>query len=289
MSFQRFLQEFNSLHAEYDLVARHALEMNEMDFAQALAIAYIPSELPSIEELRGGAQGKRLLRAYVDTLNDGALAGDKECLDFGTRLGRVFAAAIDARMAMPDPPMEFLPGNIIVDGESIEYDTADKLIVEYGLGFNGLVSHLHNLKAKQYTVAGICKDAAEVAFLSGLASYHEVELDSQLTLDYGLEACVNDMLNSSYAHHVDVVVASRVHMAGRSLRKCITKAPDLLHEGGILVARGPRESSIGIGYSAIAHHIRADSRLRVSRQQHTTRRTVNNTIQDNQLIVAHAA
>jgi hypothetical protein len=131
------------------------------------------------------------------------------------------------------------------------------------MGVNGLVSHMGQIRKGAYTVIGVHRSTAEVAVLRGFSEYQQIDLQALEINSLGINKTLSRISEGSTDERADLLVASRVHMAGRELRTGMQQAGSVLREGGLVIARGPNHYNQGVGYTDILNVIKRNPELRV--------------------------
>lgn len=233
----------------------------------AVAAPFIPGESHSLSQLSGLTPPAR---AYLDavvqpTLEIGISERSPEVLELGRRVGRYLGAVFEAGGLNVDPPLNICPQVIHVDSEQAAINFSAGRVVEIGMGVNGFVSHVENVKKGRYRVAAISNHIGEVALLDGMASYFGVA-DDIINDEGGIGPCLRALLGtrSDFAAATDLVVASRVWTDDPAFNKGFAKVSQLLRPDGIVIARGNALSEEGkTGYDEVAQTLGRNRRLRL--------------------------
>lgn len=250
--------------------------------------AFITEEFPPAQLLPDVGLATRAYfgKTVQPTLERSARRQDEKSLQLAYQVGRLMGAAMDAELLTAHPPLDIVEDTIGVDGHLLAFDVQTGTVIEYGLGFNGLVTHIRNVKAGQYSVIGIQKTLGETMALQGLADYNGVPSDNFQILDRGIEYRTKGLLREGNQPAADLVVASRVHGAGQDLRTGINRASQLLRPDGLLVARGPSHYSQGLGYDTLAGIVLKSPELEVVVNHKFDIPTPRGRREENRLVVA---
>lgn len=238
---------------------------------------FAPNELPPVQVLKDlpqnwqGYYGEVVQPEIRQRIED----QDPEVLELGMQVGRVIAASGTTGPLMRHTlPLTIDKNGVTVDNKRIDRPVPHGgIIIDYGMGTNGLYSHLENVKEGQYKVYAIQRGIGEVALLNGILDYNGVPEDVVTVESGGIADRVHFLLDNGAAGMGSMVIASRVHMAGEDLREGIRVAADLLHEDGLLVARGPRNPHFEdldlMGYDEVYDMVAEDEALKLEPQSYT--------------------
>jgi hypothetical protein len=251
--------------------------------------AFITEELPPAQHLPDiGPTTKRYFGNEVQpTLIEDARRGEAKALDLAHQVGRLISAAHISGMMQTEKPLPFdmVSGTVLVDGRQVEYEPAAQTVVDYGMGMVGLITHLKNVKSNQYALTGIQKTRGEAKALQGMVDHHK-QSDVVGVLSGGITKNAAMLIGNNGEGIIDVVVASRVHSAGDDLENGIKLGSQLLHKGGLLVARGPRRYDHGTDYDRIHDIIKRDPKLAIEVNHAYTRTSHSRSVEPNRAIVA---
>jgi hypothetical protein len=253
----------------------------------AVGKVYTPTELPPIsrnDEI-SDASKRYFEREVQSALQKALYMKQPKALELGQSLGRFAAAASEIGFVNLQEPLQVHDNRIVVDGKNISYAPQYGRIVDYGMGMNGLKAHLLNLQRGKYIVNAFLKDRAEVAVLTGFAEYFGIS-SNQLQLSAGINAGIDALVAKGDSERIDLIVASRVHMASLALKYGISRSSTLLGEAGILIARGPRKFKDGFTYDQVARAIGSDKNLQIEVDDQYDSPTPVGTVETNRLIVA---
>lgn len=182
-------------------------------------------------------------------------AGHGKAIAMAQQVGHVFGAIGLVRPDDSDVQVVITDDKLVIEGREIAHDGVNGRVVEYGIGMNGVYSHIRNLQAGQYAVYGVVHGDAEAEVLDA-AREHMGFSEEQLLIECGgLVECIGDMVEAGDEGDADLVIASRVHAAGDELRYGIDEAAMLLRAGGLLVACGPRVKGWGYDYDQVGEQI----------------------------------
>ncbi len=273
------MRTYTSLQAE-SIAFQEAFEATDLRYPfgtkdvpelliKGVAHPFLPDE-PSPEALRGELPD-RMLDDFEERLQvplrEGLRRNSRSLLRLGHGLGRLMAAHIHHGKLSIDPVLHISEDKLSVDEKSHDLTIApDGTVVELGMGLGGMLSHVQNVKSRRYRLIGVTNKRAEAETLDGVASYFGLREDLLINEHAGIAPQLTDMLDSGYRGEVDVVVASRVHMAGTALLDGVRLAADLLRPGGLLVSRGPVKVSAGdTSYNQVTEAIRNEPGMRIIR------------------------
>lgn len=255
-------QAFEASYADCGLIIPEGTERQAL--RAAVAYPFMPTESHDVIDLHGMSwKGKEYFNKTVHPLiNGGIAAEDGQILGLGIATGRYLAAAVDAGTLNVDPPLHIGQDSVLVDSQLVNVELQGGRVVEYGMGLNGLISHLGNLKDRRYTIAAITKNVGEAVLLDGVAEYFGVA-NAVINEAGGIGLSLNDMLraDNEYRGGVNLLVVSRVCASSRELRQGILRASQLLAPDGVMIARGLRINNQGIGYEEIGNLMRRDKLL----------------------------
>jgi hypothetical protein len=262
---EAFQLEAQGLFAAYD---DHGFERPPELTATALLMgtckAFVPDQMPSAYTLKDLTPRSQQYFANVvqPDLAYGARRQNPQTLALAHQAGRAFGSAgLSGEIITFNPPLELGPQEIEADGHRIPYSIETGQVIEYGMGINGLFTHLQNVQAGRYQVYGVHRGRSEVAVLQGICDYYGIAEDKVSLAYQGIARHVAEKLKTA-KEPADLVVASRVHMAGRELRYGIDKSAGLLRTGGLLVARGPQVDEGGMGYNQVGRCIESNRKLK---------------------------
>jgi hypothetical protein len=240
-------------------------DCTQEDFFAVVAHPFLINEIPPAHLLDSFSEDQQvyLFREVQSPIGIGSENGDPAILSLGRQVGRVLgsSAAMSAR-ELSDSPVNIGDDVLEVDQKQVRHNisAADGpgLVIDMGMGINGMFWHAQNVKRERYVVAAIQRGAGEVAVLHGLRDYNNIP-DARMSIYAGgIAANVDRILAAGDTEQADLLIASRVHMAGDDLRYGMNYSEELLRPGGLLVARGPRKAPGVIGYDEVLDIIEDD-------------------------------
>lgn len=218
-----------------------------------LAHAFAPTETRQVHTF--GAYEDEV-QHFITEVQPRVLQGidDREpaFLALGEAVGGLLAA--ESEQAFPfvrfHPPFSIENGELHISGQTQPINFDQGLVVEFGMGLNGLAAHVPRLKEGAYVVVALSQNAGEAALLDGMAEYFGVG-GQVANLEVGIEKGIDRLLpqnpkapfESPFYRGVDLVVATHVHFAGEALRYGLNRAPELLRDDGLLVTHLPSDLS----------------------------------------------
>jgi hypothetical protein len=227
---------------------------------------FLPQEMPPAEHLPDvGFDTKQYFATVVQPeLAHGIRQSDERTFKLAHHMGRVIGAnGVDGPLMKFHPPLQIEDKVIKVDGHEVPYAAENGCVIEYGMGLNGLFSHVKNARADRYHVYGIHRSRAEVTVIRGALEYMGLSEGQIHVVDRGIAKRVDELLKSREHTEADIVIASRVHGAGPELRHGLAKSVGLLRKDGLLVARGPQHYSKGFDYNSVASRIKTNRQFEV--------------------------
>jgi hypothetical protein len=248
-------------------------DISQVEFVYAVGAPLSPHEMPRASYLKtvSPKDQKYLLRKVQSELWQRVEQDrDAEVLDIAYQVGRVLGAnGREGRLIQYAPPLAINRDIIEIDQKEVPHsigaETKAGLVVDYGMGINGLFAHIDNVRNSMYGVYAIQRGAGETAMLKGIVEYVGIT-DSVNVVDGGIAHRVDEVLAAGGAGQVDVVLASRVHMAGPELLHGIARGSELLRPDGPLIARGPRKDDDeygAIGYDRVGTLMGEDPDLEI--------------------------
>jgi hypothetical protein len=218
-----------------------------------------PQGLPDIGTFTKGSLKKKIQPAIVE----GFKKSDERFFNLAHQVGRLTAAgAAENRIFVPLRELSISDKSVSTDGHSVDYE-ADK-VIEFGMGIAGVFSHIQNAKNGHYSVLGVHRSRSEVAVLGGIADFYGLNQSQMETTERGIPQVVNELTAGEERETAGLVIASRVHGAGRDLQIGVAYVSGLLQSGGLLVARGPkRVMKDNIGYNQLLSKVRRDRNMEI--------------------------
>ncbi len=215
-------------------------------------------------------------------------AGRGKAIEIAQQVGHVFGAIGLARPDNAVVPVRITDNTLVIEGREVAHDGVNGRVVEYGIGMNGVDSHIRNLQAGRYVVSGMVHGDAEAEVLDA-ARAHMGFSEEQLMIECGgLMQCIGDMVDNGDDGKADLVIASRVHAAGDELRFGIDAAATLLRVGGLLVACGPRVKTWedDYDYDFVGEHITGLGGMEVVWDESFDKAMPKRPLEPNRLVVA---
>jgi hypothetical protein len=259
------------LDATAQLYEAHGFELHGDMSGAGLLVgigrAFVPDQLPPASMIaNAGASTQQYFNNTVQpALRSGLEKNNPQTMALAIQLGRLIGASIRyKRLINAEPPVVVEAGNLTVDGHTFPFKLATGNILEYGMGLNGLASHAKQVRAEQYNVIAAQRNPSEVIVLRSAARYLGLDEQQMAITDQGIPHTVNGLIANGNSGLIDAIVASRVHGADTDLRYGIANSAELLHEEGLLVARGPRLYRQGHDYDRVLRQVRGDSRLQLA-------------------------
>jgi len=269
---------------------RRPPELTQSSFMAGVGGAFLTTEMPPTEMIPDlSPQSRNYFKNEVrPTLARQAEAGDTKALEVARKAGAFVSAYYLKHPEGIDGIKEFgiEDGVMNIDGITQPYSIETGWVVDYGIGLTGLINHIKGVRSERYGVIGLVKTQGEQAALRGLALHRGMSPDDMQIFAGGISSNVSGMLKNGSEGAADMVIASRVHMAGSELVSGVAMAPDLLRQEGLLVARGPRRYSAGADYDTLLRGVKNDRRMTVIADRTTARRTKHGTREDNRSFVA---
>ena len=242
-------------------------DLSATGFMTGIGKAFMPEEFaPARYMPNAGLETKQYFAKVVQPeLTDTTRRGEAHSLTLARQLGRVIGAgALSKSLIRPNPPLEITPDVITVDAQTVPHKIEAGNIIELGMGINGLFSHFRNVRAETYNVLAVQHTVPEVQVLRGLADYLGLDDQQCAVTEQGIPKTVDALIANGHTGAVDAVIASRVHNAGADLQYGIRHSGTLLHEDGLLIARGPRRYPNGYSYDDVARQVQHDPQLHVT-------------------------
>lgn len=296
-------------------------EMDAESFLDGISYAFLPHQVAPAETLTVLTPDSRryLSREVQPSLQHGAEVGVPEVRRIAWHVGRVIGALNSSRLMtgagqvpvvhigenLFGGPSEGSPvvvneNSLEADHSEVDFQVRNGQVIEFGLGMNGLYSHLNAIRGGRYRVLGIHHTAGEVALLEGVRDYNEVSPDDMQLVSSGIERSVDalalDERELTYGeqwNRADLLVASRVHMAGEELMYGISRSSEVLRDDGLLVARGPskaqvnkKTSSEGVGYNEVLDTVEQDPEMEILVNSSFVLIDSQDKVESNRLIVA---
>lgn len=162
----------------------------------------------------------------------------------------------------------------------------DAKVVDFGMGLSGLAAHADQLKKGTYTLMAVQENPIVTAALMGAAEALGVNTSRMEVHHEGMERVANRLALSEVATEADLIIASRVHMAGRQLHSVIVRTPLLLKSGGLLLARGPLRFPAGYDYAKVLAQLEKMSSVQIVNKIASTRRGPSGAKESNITIIA---
>lgn len=219
----------------------------------ALFKAYVTAEGSPRDKMPAS---ERTLDYFTNTvypaLDRYAEQNDERFARLGHQVGRTLMAAIRAGVVPSvGEPLKMRADSFEADGHEFDMGPIDN-VLEYGMGVTGYVTHAKNLREGNYALTSIEKDRKVNYVIDGMSSFNG---GSTRLLHGGIMQGLNVLLNEPEPLSPDLVIASRIHAAGYEVIDGINLSPELLPDGGVLVARGPRSTDNRLGYDHYAKAI----------------------------------
>jgi hypothetical protein len=279
-------------NATMEALAQAGLEAPSNISAAALAAgvigAFMPDEVgpaSAIPDISASSR-QRFQQVIRPNLARGTEQGNEQALHIAHQAGRLVGAAIMAQRVIDvHPPLSLNGKTVSVDGVNIEHQVQTGLVVEYGMGLNGLAAHLRNVKQGKYAVFGIQRDAGTATVLQGVTDFWKIPSDALRIVDGGIARRAQQLIDGRNKNGTDLLIASRVHGAGNDLKQGVAAAKDLLRLGGTFIARGPRRYAQGYDYDRVLQDMEREPSMHVDHSR-VLRRTIPRGIEHNRLIVA---
>ena len=237
-------------------------------FIHGLAEPFFPGQFGPVQAIQGinNATRQYFGNEVRPTVKKLLREEDSRAYSLARAVGKFVAfSARSGLMNLGEPAMEITANTVELHGRSIPVNLGDtyKYVVDYGMGVIGLITHIKNLRSGLYNAIAVQKEAGEAIALSGIADHYGLPRGRFVPLFGGITNGINNLAGSGWQNTASLVIASRVHEAGVDLRNGIKRAPELLAQGGVLLARGPRRYTEGIGYDEVGNLIRRHPSLRV--------------------------
>jgi hypothetical protein len=240
------------------------------------------SVLPDIS----AASRQRFEKVIRPNLARGTQQGNEQALHVAHQAGRLVGAAVMAQRSVDvHPPLQLDGTSVNVDGIKVEYQVQTGLVLEYGMGLNGLAAHLQNVKQGKYAVFGIQRDAGTATVLRGVTEFWKIPSDALRIVDGGIAKRTEQLINGKNRNTTDLLIASRVHGAGNDLKQGVAAVKDLLRTGGTFIARGPRRYSQGYDYDRVLGDMQREPSMQVT-HNHEYKRSIPRGVEQNRLIIA---
>ena len=265
------------------------VDISKSSLLAGVGKAFMPDQFPPVQALPGLSQHSMayLGQEVQPALYKSARQGDERSLALAAQFGRAVGAATSENKAMIiHPPLTVDSAHIHVDNQSVPFSVETGRVVEYGMGVNGLFTHLRNIQAGAYAVTAIHRSRAEVAVLQGVTEFYGVSSAQLDVIDRGIAYRSGSLLKQQGQESTDLIIASRVHEAGSELRTGIIKGERLLRKAGLLVVRGPRIYSKGIGYDQVADQMHKSKNLQVAVDQQYDEKVGGGQVDHSRLVIA---
>lgn len=263
------------------------------DFFSAVSYPFLANETPPADLLKSLTASEQTYFAeeVQPALGYGVEAQIPAAVAFAKQIGSVLGAnGQEGSLCLFAPPVNIRPKVIEADQKqaihTIDSGDGPGLVIDYGMGANGIYTHLDNIKKERYAVAAIQLGLGEVAVLEGVRNYHGVTNEQMVISAGGITRQVDRILDGGGAGQADLIIASRVHMAGDDLRHGIEFSEDLLRPGGLLVARGPRQCPEYVGYDEVADMIEDDGGFDIISNYTFVQHSSHDEIESNRSIIA---
>ncbi len=212
-------------------------------------------------------------------------AGNQKALQLVHQFGRFLGVAYQGGVVGVQGSRDLFitDTHIVIDGIEQPYTLEAKQIADFGMSFAGIVAHLQNVRAERYKVLGLQEMLGQAALLQGVALQRGIARDRLQVYSGGIQANIDKI----EPHGLDVIIASRVHSAGKDLVFGIERAAMLLRSGGVLVARGPRYYEAS-GYDRVFGIIRDDPAMRILENRTYERESPWRASEPSRVIIAQA-
>lgn len=290
-------QEFMAcIDALEDTPFKMPKDIDGKSFVEGIAYAFLPHQIAAVDQIRDMSPStKEYFKHEVQpNLMGGAEQGIPQVMRVARHIGRVLTAMNKSGLSEveydADAPLKIGSDFIRADGYDVPFHVETGRVIEWGMGISGLDTHISNLRAGRYYLYGVHHTAGETEVLRGAMDYHGIPPEISKLGHAGLIDEVDMLIADSDWNEADLIIASRVHMAGDDLLYGVESSGQLLRDGGLLVARGPRKSlshsAETVGYDEVATIIDGDENMKFQVNYAFAHIASNGDIEPNRLIVA---
>jgi hypothetical protein len=226
-------------------------------------------------------------RVLQPALKHGSRKGEDNVLNLGHAVGRLIGAAVEADLITTfERPIQITDTQILMENFGFKpvIPNALKEIQDWGMSITGLTAHTDNLKADPtYRVTAIQKEPGDTAVIQGYAEYNDIG-DNLTLISGGIARATAAMLKNESTPPSDLIIASRVHMAGTELRDGVIRGPRLLALGGVFIANGPTRYSKGFSYDKVRFEMQRTGKYDIGIDQIYPRQASNG-LEENRIIL----
>lgn len=245
----------------------HPPDMTKTALLVGIGNIFFPTEFPSDTARMpnvGPATKQLFAKTIRPALEKAVRTTSQETEVLARQVGQMTGALILGGKVGLSTPFTMTAESISADGvRSALYFEGDANVIDFGMGLSGLVAHADQLKKGKYAVMAIQENPVVTAALTGAAEALGIPMSRMQMLDEGMGRAASRLSLAEASDRADLVIASRVHMAGTQLREAIAKTPLLLRKGGVILARGPVKYPAGYDYGKVLAQLKKTPTLRV--------------------------
>lgn len=251
---------------------------------------FFPTELPSdIDRMPDVGQAtKRLFGQTIrPALEKARRASPQTIHELAIQVGRMTGVLITRSRLGLSMPFSIVGESLSADGVNVPVHFGEKpKVIDFGVGLSGLVAHAQRLRKGTYRLVAVQQNETVSAASAGVLEALGVPRQNVELCSEGMGPAAKRLSLGETPTEADLVIASRVHMAGVELQTAIAATPLLLREGGVLLARGPVKYAAGYDYAKVLAQIQKARALQVLRSKVQTITTSKGSRQTVSTIVA---
>ncbi len=224
-----------------------AEQIPEMHEALIAVRTLFPDEVRPLGELGVSSQDQTAAKNLRKTLENAFKFGTEEEAKKAETVSRSLGGLVASHIGgiINDHPTFNFVGTTLGFNDAVIAIDEPKLILDHGVGINGLLSHRSHIKQPDHKIVISSIDEIQAYGLEGVArrlNFPEGSVDSIAGASDASEIALGEHGENTF----DLILMSRIHgMEKKSMKTVTAISPLLLKPGGKIVVRSPQNFSRG--------------------------------------------
>ena len=223
-------------------------QMPGLHEAVIAARTLFPDEVRPLGDMGVAPSDQKTAKLLRSTLENAFRFGSDKQAESAVMTSKAIGALVASHLGSTiesNEPFEFGYGTIGFDGAMVAIDEP-KIVLDHGIGLNGLLSHRAHIKKEGHIVIASAEDDIQSFGLEGVARGLMYPEDSLVAITGAIETA-ELALEEFGEKSVDLALLSRIHgMDRKSMKAVLETTPRLLKTGGIVIVRAPQQYARGL-------------------------------------------